>query len=349
MPLFFGSTCIIAAFAQMYYIANNYFIGTCTSPMIYTEDQDWTCTLGDTYFMTFSSIVTGHWRFMEQPSGSPMTVLSFALAVITILVLFTSLIGQVFALNDEIQERGRLSFWANRLYTIVEISDFNETLGCGCCRPELADDDKPRWKEENKDSITPKARFSFEQADKYRQFPDDDNLMRDWFVGEDDRVPTLRTRALYFLKWAPVQEILVPGRLAERMIAGHPKDAESYLMRLLSYIFYPILLSIHLLIFAVGAFTLGLTWPRDMKRRLFCGTEYYSKTHVAMKAKSEFDNLKNTIEAVRSEVKGDRVMKETLEANIVNLQKTLNEMSKQLKLLSDDGTTNGSFYDEDEA
>ncbi len=338
----------------MYYIANNYFIGACQSPMIYTEDQDWTCTLGDTYFMTFASIVTGHWRFMEQPSGSAMTVLSFALAVVTVLLLFTSLVGQVFSLNDELYDIARVSFWTTRLSTMIEISDFNETLCCCycqcCCRPELAVDDSPHWKVENKDQVTPKSRFGFDKAEKYRSFPEDDDLMREWWIGDDDRVPTLRNRAMYFMKWAPLSEILVPGRVAERMLSGHPKDAESYLWRVLSYILCPFLLVLLLIVFVLGLATLGLLWPTDMKKLIFGGTETISRKQREVVTKSQNEIVKNTIEAVRSEMKGDKILKESMETSIADLHRTLTEMSKQLKALNDDATTtNGSFFDDEDA
>merc|ERR1712165_359871 len=149
--------------------------------MVYTQDQDWTCTLRDTYFMTFASIFTGHWRFMEQPSSNPLTRISFVLALITILLLFTSLIGQVLALHDQINEIG-VSFYMNRLNTIIEIHDFNETFGCGCCQKDIARSHKPSWTSDEVDSATsasaadvPFSRFTFSKGEKYRSFPEDED------------------------------------------------------------------------------------------------------------------------------------------------------------------------------
>ena len=349
---FICSVCIVAAFAQMYYITNNFLIGTCTRPMFYVEDQDWTCSLGDTYFMTFSSILNGHWRFMQQPSGSPMTILSFTLGLFTILFLFTSLIGQVVSLNDRIQEHGMVSFWRNRLTTIIEISDFNEIFGCGCCKKDLAhnergltvDGDKDRLTAENEETNIPISRFTFSKAEKYRSFPEDEDNVRDWWMGNEERVPPFKSRMRYFVTWAPVSEIIIPGRELERALGGHDRDTDSYFLRVATYIFFPLSLALLLLVFLSGLVTLGLLWPREMRKRIFCGTESLPGKHKEEAARIRTEVIKNGVEAIRVEMKADHLAKEALENDVKKLQSTLNEMTKLIKSLGDDSTTNGSEY-----
>lgn len=341
MSFLLGSFITIAAFAQMYYITNNFVIGTCTSPMFYVQDQDFTCTLRDTYFMTFSSIITGHWRFMEQPSNSPMTAISFALAVFTILLLFTSLIGQIISMNKTIQEKAVTSFWVNRLYIIVEISDFNETFGCGCCRKDIADGDiASRWANGTKHSDVPTTRFLFSKAEKYKSFPEDDDKMRDWWIGEEERVPSLSRRIRYFMNWAPLSEIMVPGRELERAIGGHEKDAESYLIRLLTYILCPLYLSLVLFIFALGLFSAGLLWPREMRKRIFCGDESLGREQKKKALDARIDVVKNGVDAVKAEMKASHMAFDALEDDVHKLQSTLNDVKKLLKAMGDDSSTN---------
>lgn len=337
MPFFIGSFCIIAAFAQMFYISNNYDLGACTAPMIYTQDQDWLCTLTDTYFMTFYSVITNQWKFMEQPSTSPLTALSFSLALITVLLLFTSLIGQIVSLNEEIEQLGVVSFWSNRLSTIIEISDFNETFGCGCCKKDIADRPKKHFSVESRgDTQIPMHRFTFSKAEKYKIFPEDDDMIREWWLGTGERVPPVSTRMRYFFKWAPIREIAVPGRELERALGGHSKDHESYWVRLGTYVVCPMILLLILIVFLLGVGTFGLLWPRDMREIIFAGPENLARKHRDARIIERIDAVKRGIESIQAERISDSLSRASLEKDMKLAHYQLHEI---LRRLADDGST----------
>lgn len=354
------SFCIVAAFAQMYYITNNYVIGACESPLVYEEDQDWTCSLSDTYFMTFSSLFTGHWRFMEQPSSNPLTRISFVLALITILLLFTSLVGQVLVLHDQISELG-VSFWKNRLNTIIEIHDFNETFGCGCCQKDIARSNKPRWTVEENDSVSaasasspsdvPLSRFTFSKAEKYRNFPEDEDKVREWWLGEENegRVPPLKDRMQYFMRWAPMSEIVVPGKEFERALGGLEKDEENYYVRVGTYFLFPFNALMVLIVFVLGLVTCGILWPREMKRRIFFGKDRVLNSRrwkQEMRTHQQIEVLNCGVDAIQARTKADHQTVETLERNMRELQSSMNELARLIRSskLGDDSTINDSEY-----
>ena len=355
MSFFIGTFIILAAFAQMYYITNNFVVGACESPMLYEQDQDYTCTLSDTYFMTFASIVTGEWRFMQQPSTSPMTVISFSLAVFTILLLFTSLVGQIISLNGKIQEVAAVSFWLNRLYIIIEISDLNETFGCVCCRDGIAKktsgkvDDMSRSLQiagsDEPDKSKPLSRFEFSKAEQYEEFPDDEDGFRKWWVGEDERVPSLQSRVKYFVNWAPLSEVCLPGREMERVLSGHKKDVESYFFRLMTYVFCPIYISLVILIFVLGLCSFGLLWPKDMRRRIFCGDENLGQKHQDAALNARIDAVKIGVESIKADMYADHIVKETLEERVQNLHKKMDELTKLIeKTFEEDDDGSSAMY-----
>ncbi len=357
------SFCIVAAFAQMYYVTNNYVIGACQSPQVYEEDQDWTCSLSDTWFMTFSSLFTGHWRFMEQPSSNPLTRISFVLALITLLLLFTSLVGQVLALHDQINEMG-VSFWMNRLNTIVEIHDFNETFGCGCCQKDIARSNKPRWTVDENDSASasatsvtspssdvPLSRFTFSKAEKYRNFPEDEDKVREWWFGEpgEGRVPPFNVRMNYFMRWAPMSEIIIPGKEFERALGGLDKDEENYYVRIGTYFLFPLTTLAVLVVFLLGLVTCGFLWPREMKKRIFFGKDQVlnsRRMRQEMKRNQQIEVLNCGVEAIQARTKADHQTIETLEKNMRDLQASMNDLARLIRTakLGDDSTINESDY-----
>mmetsp|Transcript_11638 Transcript_11638/g.17656 ORF Transcript_11638/g.17656 Transcript_11638/m.17656 type:complete len:1014 (+) Transcript_11638:445-3486(+) len=364
---FIVSFCIIAAFAQMYYITNNFVVGACESPMVYQEDQDWTCSLSDTYFLVFSSVFTGHWRFMEQPSTNPLTRISFVLALVTILLLFTSLVGQVLQLHEQINELG-ISFWMNRLNTILEIHDFNETFGCGCCQKDIARSNKPRWTVDENDSVSaastspgggladvPLSRFTFSKGEKYRNFPEDEDKVRDWWLGEKgneqgvERVPPLNARMGYFLRWAPMSEIIIPGKEFERALGGLEKDEENYYVRVGTYFLFPFTTLAVLVVFVLGLVTCGFLWPKEMKRRIFFGKDRVingRRLRQETKMHQQIETLHCGVEAIQARTKADHQTVESLEKNMRDLQASMNELMRLMRAakLGDDSTIDDSEY-----
>lgn len=322
----------------MYYITNNFIIGACESPKIYVEDQDFTCSLSDTYFMTFSSIINGHWRFMEQPSTNPLTFLSFALALFTILLLFTSLIGQIVGLTSTIQETATLSFWANRLYLIVEINDFNETFGCGCCQKDIAHGS--RWANGSTEAVVPMNRFMFSEGLKYKSFPEDTIGFGKWWVGDgkkSEMAPAFSPRIKYFLTWAPFSEILCPGREMERAIGGYGRNEEKYSVRLSTYFLSPIYFLAILLTFVCGLVTFGLVWPREMRKRIFCGNVNSVQNQRNGVSREHIEGVLGEVKAFQSEMKTNMVAtEEGFDRDFKKLQNTLLKMQMLIKGMTDD-------------
>merc|ERR1712038_1070762 len=245
----------------------------------------------------------------------------------------------------------------NRLNTIIEIHDFNETFGCGCCQKDIARSHKPSWTSDEVDSATsasaadvPFSRFTFSKGEKYRSFPEDEDKVRDWWLGDSgERVPPFSARMEYFMKWAPMSEIVIPGKEFERALGGLEANEENYFVRIGTYFLFPITIIGVLVVFVLGLVTAGFLWPREMKKRIFFGESQVPKTKKSKREArmyQQIEVLNCGVEAIQSRTKADHQTVELLEKNMKELQLGMAELTRLIRSgkLGDDSTINDSEY-----
>lgn len=187
----------------------------------------------------------------------------------------------------------------------------------------------------------PLSRFEFSKDKQYNEFPGDEIGFRKWWVGDDDQAPAppFKSRVQYFISWAPLEEVALPGREMERALGGHKKDMESYLYRLLTYVLCPIYIFLILLVFIIGLCSFGLLWPKDMRRRIFYGDESLGQKHKDDALSARIDSVKYGVDSIKADVHTDHVANERLEDQVQNLHKKLDEMTKLLERQFEDDAT----------
>jgi len=335
LPAVVTIVCILFGFAHMYYITNNFLFGFCNEPETMEYDEDYTCTIRSSYFMTFSQFFTMNWRFMERPSASAATVLSFTLAFLTTFLLLNVLVAQVVYQYSKFMDEGRRSFWTLRLTTILEISTFWDLFGCCCVQTKFHQSNSQRWKIGAVQENQPLTRFNFSNGEKYPSFPDDDSKVREWWLGHSERVPTREARISYFFKWATFSDIFSPGRDMERCLAGSKKDDENVLIRIGLYLAFPFIIAFIALVFVLGLGTFGLLWPPFIKKFLFYGkvNKYgsVSGSDSVSAFKEEVEDRSSThavVNAIQNEVHAESYAVKSMQVELRVMRKTLDEIRK---------------------
>jgi hypothetical protein len=67
VPFMFTTSLIVSAFAHMFYVSNA-FEPKCTDAD--SSSQDWTCSLSNSYFRSYTMLLNGEWGFLEESSSA---------------------------------------------------------------------------------------------------------------------------------------------------------------------------------------------------------------------------------------------------------------------------------------
>mmetsp|Transcript_17958 Transcript_17958/g.26369 ORF Transcript_17958/g.26369 Transcript_17958/m.26369 type:complete len:986 (+) Transcript_17958:187-3144(+) len=341
------STLVVVGFAHMIHVAAHWEERNCLGPEISGVECQ-SSNLDDAYYRSFTEFLNPGALFLDESlrDNKYHTVLMFAFAVVIELLLLNVLIAEIVNSLKSARERGKRNFWQKRFNLIVELGNIYKQSSCKskCSRSARntgipGDDKKESTSTKRGSSKMPLSRFAFLSA-HYELFPGDFYSFRKWWILEET-APNFVTRLTYFLKWASLDEILLPGHSFERVLSGKGKDANSYLWRFVLYCIFPVMICAHLICFLGGLVSFGVFWPKWMKKALFSGIiDKKSKQKANVQ---HLNVMRNEIRAISNEFKMERFSLGNMEKDVRNIQNDLKKM-KMSTLRSHDSV----YTEEDE-
>lgn len=321
------STLVVVGFTHMMHIAAHWEEQNCLGPEI-SGVECRASNLDDAYYSSFTEFLNPGALFLDESlrDSKYHTVIMFAFAVVIELLLLNVLIAEIVNSLSSARERGKRTFWQKRFNHIVELGNIYKQSSCKskCSRSARkagtrGDDNRESPGTKRGSGKMPISRFVFLSA-HYELFPGDFYNFRKWWILEET-APNFVTRVKYFLKWASLDEILLPGHSFERVLSGKGKDANSYLWRFVLYCFFPFMIFAHLVCLLGGLVSFGILWPKWMKKALFCGS---IDKKCKRKANVEQMNvMRNEIRAISNEFKMERFSLANMESDVRNIQHDL--------------------------
>ncbi len=217
-----------------------------------------------------------NWIKFNDPVVRLPTILSFFFAIIIGLLLLNILIAEIGNAYAEMRGQSSISFWANRLNFISEISFGISIFPCAIGEKLYVPlEDTGRMK-----------RYNFDDKIGMYIYKDITVMMRNGAMTEEEKnfflwwnsaknmaTPPLYMRLKIFLRRSWYYNIIVPGRAFERILSGKDVESRAYIPRIVSYILTPIIWFFLAVFSSLGLVTFGLTWPQRLKQYLFFGPE----------------------------------------------------------------------------
>ncbi len=277
VPFYLITMLVVFSFGNMFYIATLVENRDCH----HKDDSEgilegWTCTTAESYFTTFTMLLSSDWIYFNEPTLSLSTVLAMTFATIIGILLLNILIAEIGVVWGSSTTLGRIAFWAIRLSFIVEVSlSFNGICGLDTRRMVTPTKcDSKNLKSENSVRHTSRISFHTLRALDYKDMESNFDISaeeRHFFIWYrrflDVKKPPFLTRMKVFFTRAPLQEILIPSRAFEKALSTNPQISRALIIAL-----YPIMPISIALTFIIGLFSWGFLWPSWMKENLFHGT-----------------------------------------------------------------------------
>jgi len=319
-PFFITTLFIVFSFGNMFYIANAIETKGCLDDEgeggVY---EGWLCTLPDSYFTTFTMLLGANWIKFGQPSLKVTTLLSMAFAIIIGLILLNILIAEIGNVYTEMRERGRHSFWTNRLSFITEIC-FALPMRYVPSLIQLKDSSELTRFDFNGQTV---GNWDYKELDTMRRqrtiSQEEMNFFLWWREKKDVKTPSLHARVKVFMKRSPFIDMVLPGRVLERVLSKAKRaEPTPYLIRVMIICVSPFNFAAMLLTFAVGLVTFGMAWPKSLKRHLFFGPVSLTNKVSERQRNSITSEDKNLSKSIN-----DRKIA-SLESKIDRLESTIN-------------------------
>jgi len=253
--------------------------------------EGWTCTLSDSYYTTFTMLLSTSWIHFNEPELKLQTILSMGFALVIGIFLLNVLIAEIGNVYTSTRERGRIAFWKKRLAFITEISFSISDFECLNAREVIT-----------KNAEMDRIDFSKVPPNIFKRedFTEEDICFFYWWrQNKDVYRPSFSSRLRVFFRRAEISQILLPGLEFERVISGErEKVNRTHGTRLFLFILFPIIPIVLTALFLLGFFSLGLFWPRWLKRYLFFGPlEKVSLLEDDVKdTKDKIDEMQSKIE-----------------------------------------------------
>jgi hypothetical protein len=256
VPFALTSALVIAAFAQMFFIAGSNS-KVCQEGTNVTKSDSFQCTVGGSYFQSFAMLLTTDFEFLDwesvveddeqgeghtsQKFGKQQIAVSFMFAIIVGILLLNILIGVVSSVFDEVKSLSEDAFWKTRMSFMVEIftirnmlcfsSSSNDAHISGpklSARASSRGIDIAKMKSE-KQIIGRKSFAQYDDEWMMLKCPEEDKkiFFKWWYYSwmcKKDR-PPLATRLWYYYKFASVGELLLPGDVFICILFGLKYDA----------------------------------------------------------------------------------------------------------------------------
>lgn len=308
VPFYLITMLVVFSFGNMFYIATLVEKRECP-----INDNDiailegWTCNIWESYFTTFTMLLSTDWIYFNQPSLSLSTVIAMTFATIIGILLLNILIAEIGVVWSDVTEMGRLAFWSIRLSFIVEISLSFSSL----CRLDarmisssfeskaLSSAESTRRIHLNSLSVV-----RYKDMESTLKVSPEERQFFLWYRNfTDANKPSFWTRMKVFLTRASISEILVPGKSFERVLSTNLQ-----LSRVLLLLFYPVIPISLAITFTLGLLSWGFLWPRPMKKFLFDGpvVETADVRKTVEDTKESITKLKEEVEEMQ--MKLDRVV-----------------------------------------
>ena len=326
------STLVLFGFAHMLYTASELDEEYCLH--IGDETNCVNRSLRDSYYTAFTEFFNPS-NLIDHEAGlsanSYRTVLIIIFAVLVELLLLNVLVAEIVHSLSDAKKGGKKAFWQKRFLIVSQLRDLYRTVGF--CEGKKSDEKRAIEFDEDREqrSKIPTTRYTFSTA-IYEAFPGDFYSFRRWWV-RDGPPPNLHIRLKYFLSWASVEEILMPGPTFERVVSGGKRDTNSLLARAFLYLIFPFSLLIQCLYFIFGLVSFGYFWPKWMKRALFSGPVDYGNSDIPAVGK-HFDILKHEIKSIHNAVKAETFAVTRMEDDMKAIKSDLKMMIKKSSVTS---------------
>ena len=133
----------------------------------------------------------------------------------------------------------------------------------------------------------------------YHDFPDEERQFLAWWTGISPAPISFRRRCKYFFQRLVLGEILIPGKVFEKVLRGtfEKQLLAQIIARFMTYLIFAVVPIVLLGLFLLGLVTLGLLWPRWLREFLFYGSIEMGKT-----AKEDLEEVKATMKDLISEI-----------------------------------------------
>ncbi len=234
-----------------------------------TDDQDvpvvdWTCNLSSSYAQTFSILITSNWSFLDDEAEGFQTIISYAFAFIVGILLLNILIAIINNEYNTTERNADVEYWRYRLNFEDETQRTYSNFR-GMMKPVRI--------------ILRKQKMSYRDGNKKND--DHSHLpklgiqrmtsLRDYFFTKDFEESSDKSFNHISLNTYSSADFNF-----ENVAMGIKYNAEGsglviVLVRLLNYLVMFLNTIISIGIFLLGLFTFGLSWPKQLRKRLFYG------------------------------------------------------------------------------
>lgn len=270
IPFLLTTLSIVCAFGNMLHIARFVEDRECVLP----DDEEsgllegWFCTLGGSYFTTFTMFLSTDWVYFNKPSLSLSTILAQLFALVIGILLLNILIAEIGNIYSEMRERGRLEFWSRRLSYVVEISlSFSGILTLKAKNLTKKPHDANTLKGNGRIVFSTISTWIYRELEEKDYVTEEETQFFLWFLkGKNIHKPSLLSRMKVFLSRASYDEIFYPGKTFEKVLSDN-----IHFSRIVLSTLYPIIPLVLTIQFLLGSVSFGYFWPYWMKKTLFAG------------------------------------------------------------------------------
>uniref|UniRef100_A0A7S3Q9T1 Ion transport domain-containing protein n=1 Tax=Chaetoceros debilis TaxID=122233 RepID=A0A7S3Q9T1_9STRA len=311
VPFAVTSILLVSGFAQMSFIA-----GTGKRSGMECIDRDnynatgWECHASSSFFHNFAMFLGQKesayldWNAYDwEPEATNnwlQATISLFFSIVVGILLLNILIAVVSNVFSQTQEDSANAFWTTRLGFMTEINAIRNKL----CNSDVKDRKDSQY---DKDLTIRRTPFSKYDDEWIRSCPTKDleAFFKWWYYAWNEEVPKFRTRLYYFYRYASGQDIIYPGAAFANVFFGVKYNETLSGFRavasvVLSYTHFAVGCILMVIAFVVGLFPpfVGLFWPTEMKKYLFCGPIVESAGKVESRANNNIHHLSNKVQAL---------------------------------------------------